>query len=177
MVAARTAAKISFGFINFNFRFYFVSPFVHGKNFGTIHGHKISVEQKGMIEARRLKAHHGRSSRMNQRSRAQFRAKRGALDAAERGAAVETMKFAGFAGKVQSKMLGARSESWIWLPLGAGAGCESDAGFAAQQGMAPCWQQARTCWAQADGTGACAANSGAPASRKLHRMASANFMV
>ena len=65
-----------------------------------------------MTEARRLKARHGRSSGMDQRSQAQFRAKSGAPDAAERGAAFEAMKFAGFAGKVQIKIAGARSESW-----------------------------------------------------------------
>jgi len=66
------------------------------------------------------------------------------------------------------------------LPLGVGAdgaGCESGLDFGAQQGMTPCWQQARTCLAQADGAGACAANIGAPTSRKLLKMANTNFMA
>jgi len=50
---------------------------------------------------------------MNQRSRAQFRAKSGALEAGESGVKVEEIEFAGFAGKVQIKMLGARSDSWL----------------------------------------------------------------
>ena len=78
----------------------------------TIHGHKISVEQKEMAEARQLKAHRRRSVGMNQRSRAQFRAKSGAPDADESGVEVEAMEFAGFAGKVQIKIAGARNESW-----------------------------------------------------------------
>ena len=66
-----------------------------------------------MTEARRLKAHRRRSGGMNQRSRAQFRAKSVAPDADESSVEVEAMEFAGFAGKVQIKMLGASSESWF----------------------------------------------------------------
>jgi hypothetical protein len=91
---------------------------------------------------------------------------------------MQAAECAGFAGRVQIKTPGASRESWLWLAAGAGAtGCESGADLAAQQGMTPCWQQARTCLAQADGAGGCAANSGVPASRKLQRMASANFIV
>ena len=110
-------------------------------------------------------------------SRAQFRAKSGAPAAIKDGVGTEEIKSAGFAGRVQSKMADARSESWFWLPVfaGAGAGCESGDDFAAQQGiLQPCWQQARVCLAHAGGV--CASSNGVPASRKLQMMASAIFM-
>jgi len=108
--AARMAAKISFGFINFSFISF--RRLCAAKNLRTNHGHKTSVEQKGKVALRRLKAHHRRSSGMNQRRRAQFRAKSVAPDANEDGVIVKLMKSAGFSGKVQIKTAGARSESW-----------------------------------------------------------------
>jgi hypothetical protein len=112
--------------------------------------------------------------RKNQIKRAQSRAKSGVPTASEGGVKVEAIEFAGVAGRVQIKTAGARSESWICPP--AGAGCESGDDFAAQQGIVtPCLQQARV-WL-AHGEGVCAKSSGVPASRKLQMMANAVFMI
>jgi hypothetical protein len=117
--------------------------------------------------------------RKNQIRRAQSRAKSGTPAASEDGVKVEAIEFAGVAGRVQIKTAGARSESWICPPAGAGAagaGCESGDDFAAQQGIVtPCWQQARA-WLAHD-AGDCAKSSGIPASRKLQTMAKAVFMI
>ena len=70
-------------------------------------------------------------------------------------------------------------ESWLWLPVGAGAtgaDCESGADFAAQQGIVQPWPQQALAF-MGQGAEACVASSGAPASKKLLMMASANFMV
>ena len=73
----------------------------------------------------------------SQINQAQFRAKSGAPVAGEDGAEWEAIEFAGWTGRVQVKSLGATNEMVFWLPVGtdAGAGCESGAGFAMQQGM------------------------------------------
>ena len=70
-------------------------------------------------------------------------------------------------------------ESWLWLPVGAGAagaGCESGDDFAAQQGILQPWPQQALAF-MAQGAAVCARSNGVPANRKLQMMASANFMV
>lgn len=76
--------------------------------------------------------------RMNQIRRAQFSANNGALTAIEAAVTTEEMAFAGLAGAVHVKILGAKSKSVFWLPDGAGAtgaGRESGVCFAWQHGM------------------------------------------
>jgi hypothetical protein len=83
------------------------------------------------------------------------------------------------AGSDQIKMLGARSESWLWLPVctgTAGLDCESGDDFTLQHGIAPpCWQQARTCLTHDDGV--CAIRNGVPISSRLQTMANVVFTI
>ena len=112
-------------------------------------------------------------------SQAQFRAKSGAPAIVNDGVETGEIEPTGFDGKVQIRTEEARMENWLWLPAGAGtvgAGCESGDDFAAQQGIVQPWPQQAPAF-MTQGAGACAASSGAPASRKLQIMASANFMV
>lgn len=106
-----------------------------------------------MDAVRRLRAHHGWSGGMNQRSRAQFRAKSGAPAAIKGSAETAEWEFAAWAGKAQVKTSGAMKESVFW-PCGGGTvgvGCESGVGLAAQQGIvSPCEQQAWARGAQGD---------------------------
>ena len=105
---------------------------------------------------------------VNQRRRAQLREKSGVAEAVITGVQLEVLELAGATGRVKVKTRGARSESWFWARLVAGAaglGCESD-DLAAQQGMVtPCAQQARA-WRTQD-AGICAGRNGNPTSSKL----------
>ncbi len=115
--------------------------------------------------------------RKNQISRAQSRAKSRAPGAIERAAAGE-IETAGFTGRVQARVPGAKRDSWAWLPAGAGAagaGWESGAGLDWQHDiLPPHWQHARAGFAHGIGFGA--DSNGVPASRKLQMMVSTIFM-
>jgi hypothetical protein len=105
-----------------------------------------------------------------------LRAKSGVAEAVETGVQVDGLELAGVTGRVKVKTRGARSESWFWARLvagAAGARCESEV-LAAQQGIViPCEQQARA-WRTQD-AGICAGRKGNPTSSKLQMMTSTLF--
>jgi hypothetical protein len=140
-----------------------------------MHGHKISVEQKIGGAAHRLKAHYRRRDGLSQRSRAQFRAKSGALAASNRGETREELGAAAFNGSIHEKTNGAINWFWTGDVVAAGAGLESVCGCPAQQGIVTPFGQQACAGVAHDDTGVCAGSSGSAASRKLHTMAQTIF--
>ena len=113
-------------------------------------------------------------------SRAQFRANNGTPAAINGGTLAEETEPASFSGKVQTAKVAAINESWLARTLAgtgtAGAGCELEAGCAAQQSITPWRQQAGTVWLAHAGDGVCASRNGVPASTRQQMMAQAVFI-
>ena len=113
---------------------------------------------------------------MNQRSRAQSRAKSGAPDAVNRETKAEEIRPASFSGRAQINRAGVEIKSCFCGPAldgAAGIGCEPDDGTAQQLILPPQWQPARTGCGEHAGIGA--AGNCTPTSNRLNRIAGNRF--